>query len=295
MPAQITAYYLEPAVMTAAGDYQPLLKDLPQGAAALAGVAHGLLIHEHIAGAYGVTLADERRASVHVRPAAALLGRMMAGDSRPLTVPREPADRLPGNCRHFTVLTAAMLRAQGIPARARCGFGGYFGTGTYEDHWVCEYWDEAARRWKLADAQIDDVQLPLFEVGFDLMDVPREAFLVAGDAWRLCRDGHADPARFGLSLLGQGGYWWIAANLLRDVAALNNMEMLPWDVWGAMPAPDDAISDGQCALFDRVAGLTRDPDATFAELTRAYAGDARLRVPATVYNAVLNRREPVLP
>ena len=50
MPAQITAYYLEPAVMTAAGDYQPLLKDLPQGAAALAGVAHGLLIHEHIAG-----------------------------------------------------------------------------------------------------------------------------------------------------------------------------------------------------------------------------------------------------
>jgi len=295
MPAPTTGRYREPAVMTAPGKYQPLLADLPQGVAALAGVAHGLLIHEHIAGVYGVTLTDERRASVHVRPAAALLGRMMAGDSRPLTVPREPADRLPGNCRHFTVLTAAMLRAQGIPARARCGFGGYFGTGTYEDHWVCEYWDEAARRWKLADAQIDDVQLPLFEVGFDLMDVPREAFLVAGDAWRLCRDGHADPARFGLSLLGQGGYWWIAANLLRDVAALNNMEMLPWDVWGAMPAPDDAISDGQCALFDRVAGLTRDPDATFAELTRAYAGDARLRVPATVYNAVLNRREPVLP
>ena len=232
---------------------------------------------------------------MHVRPAAALLGRMMAGDSRPLTVPREPADRLPGNCRHFTVLTAAMLRAQGIPARARCGFGGYFGTGTFEDHWVCESWDEATRRWKLADAQIDDVQLGLFEVDFDLMDVPREAFLVAGDAWRLCRDGGADPARFGLSLMGEGGYWWIAANLLRDVAALNNMEMLPWDVWGAMPAPDDAISDGQCALFDRVAGLTRDPDATFAELTRAYAGDARLRVPATVYNAVLNRREPVLP
>ena len=118
---------------------------------------------------------------------------------------------------------------------------------------------------------------------------------MAGDAWRRCRDGGADPARFGLSLMQEGGYWWIAANLLRDVAALNNMEMLPWDVWGAMPAPDDAIGDEQCALFDRLAGLTRDPDATFAELTRAYAGDARLRVPATVYNAVLNRREPVLP
>ena len=127
------------------------------------------------------------------------------------------------------------------------------------------------------------------------MDVPRDRFLVAGDAWRLCRRGDADPARFGLSLLNEGGYWWIAANLLRDVAALNNMEMLPWDVWGAMPAPDEAISDEKYTLFDRLAGLTCDPDVAFAELRAAYASDARLRVPATVYNAVLNRREPVLP
>jgi hypothetical protein len=270
-----TGHYLQPAVMTAA-------------------VAHGLLIHEHIAGAYGVTLTEERRASVHVRPAAALLGRMLAQDSRPLTVAREPAGRLPGNCRHFTVLAVAMLRAQGTPARARCGFGGYFGTGTFEDHWVCEYWDQAGQRWKLADVQIDDVQLKLFDVDFDLMDVPREQFLVAGDAWRLCRDGGADPAGFGLSLLNEGGYWWIAANLLRDVAALNNMEMLPWDVWGAMPAPEETISQELYALFDRLAALTRDPDAAFAELAAAYADDTRLHVPATVYNAVLNRPEPVL-
>ena len=294
MPAPTTGQYLPPAVMTAPGTYQPLLADLPPGIAALADVAHGLLIHEHIAGAYGVTLTDQRRASVHVRPVAGLLGRMMAEDSRPLTVAREPAGRLPGNCRHFTVLAVAMLRAQGTPARARCGFGGYFGSGAFEDHWVCEYWDEAAQRWKLADTQIDDVQLGLFDVDFDLMDVPRDRFLVAGDAWRLCRAGDADPARFGLSLMNEAGSWWIAANLLRDVAALNNMEMLPWDVWGAMPAPDDPIGGEQNELFDRLAGLTRDPDAAFADLAAAYAGDARLTVPATVYNAVLNRPEPVL-
>ena len=100
-----------------------------------------------------------------------------------------------------------------------------FHTGTFEDHWVCEYWDEPGQRWALADLQIDDVQRGLFDVGFDLMDVPRDAFLVAGDAWRLCRDGDADPAKFGLSVLDEGGDWWIAGNLLRDVAALNNMEM----------------------------------------------------------------------
>jgi hypothetical protein len=296
MPTQdiATGYYLEPGVMTAPGSYQALFADLPHGPAALAEVAHGLLIHEHIAGAYAVTLTEERRASVHVRPVAGLLGRMTAEDSRPLTVAREPVNRLPGNCRHYTVLAAAMLRAQGTPARARCGFGGYFGTGAFEDHWVCEYWNEAAQRWMLADFQIDDVQLALFDVDFDLMDVPRDKFLVAGDAWRLCRNGDADPAKFGLSLMNEAGYWWIAGNLVRDVAALNNMEMLPWDVWGAMPAPDDTVDDERLALFDHLAELTRDPNAAFADLTAAYTQDSRLHVPPTVYNAVLNRTEPVL-
>jgi Transglutaminase-like superfamily len=293
-PDDATGQYLQPATMTDPGRCRPLLTDLPPGIAGLAEVAHGLLIHEYIAGAYGVTLTDERRATVHIRPVAAMLERLMAEDSRPLTVPREPAARLAGDCRHFTVLAATMLREQGTPARARCGFGGYFGSGAFEDHWVCEYWSQDTRRWILADAQIDDVQLELFDVDFDLMDVPRDRFLVAGDAWRLCRNGDADPARFGLSFMNEGGYWWIAANLVRDVAALNNMEMLPWDVWGAMPAPDEPIEDERLALFDRLAELTRDPDAAVADLTAAYAADDRLRVPATVYNAVLKRIEPII-
>jgi Transglutaminase-like superfamily len=288
-------YYLQPAVMTTPGSFGPLLADAPRGIAAAASVAQGLVIHEHITGPYGVTLSDERRATVHVRPVAGLLERIVAEDGSPLTAAREPSRRLAGNCRHFSVLAVAMLREQGTPARARCGFGGYFGTGWFEDHWVCEYWDESARRWTLADAQIDDVQLKVFDVDFDLMDVPRDRFLVAGDAWRLCRSGDADPAKFGLSQMNEAGYWWIAANMLRDVAALNNMEMLPWDVWGAMPAPDEPIDAERLALFDRLAELTRDPDAAFAELTAAYRGDDRLRVPDTVYNAVLNRPEPVLP
>jgi Transglutaminase-like superfamily len=282
------------AAMTEPGSYQPLLADLPRGIGAVASAAHGLVIHEHLAEAYGVTLSAERRATVHIRPVAGLLERIVAEDGSPLTTAREPARRLAGNCRHFTLLAVAALREQGTPARARCGFGGYFGSGAFEDHWVCEYWDEDARRWVLADAQIDDVQLKLFDVDFDLMDVPRDRFLVAGDAWRLCRNGDADPAKFGLSVLNQAGYWWIAGNLLRDVAALNEMEMLPWDAWGAMPAPDEPIDGERLALFDQLAGLTRDPDAAFAELAAAYATDDRLRVPDTVHNAVLNRVEPAL-
>ena len=89
MPAQdiATGHYLQPGVMTAPGNYQPLLAGLPRGIADLAAVAHGLLIHEHIVGAYGVTLTPERRASVHVRPVAGLLGRMTAFPHAPRTPP----------------------------------------------------------------------------------------------------------------------------------------------------------------------------------------------------------------
>jgi hypothetical protein len=286
-------YYLEPGPMTTPGGTGPLLADLPRGPAAVAAVAQGLVIHEHLTEVYGFPLSPERRATVHVRPVSELLERISAQDSRPLTVAREPAHRLAGNCRHFTVLAVTMLRAQGTPARARCGFGGYFGSDAFEDHWVCEYWNSSAQRWMLADAQIDDVQRKMFGIDFDLMDVPRDAFLVAGDAWQRCRQGDADPAAFGLSLLGEAGDWWIAGNLLRDVAALNGMEMLPWDVWGAMPAPDSSIDDERLDLFDRLAALTSDPDASFGELAARYSQDDRIGVPGTVYNAVLKRQEPV--
>src|ERR1700733_10804496 len=187
MPGAEIGFYLQPGVMTTPGRYQPLFADLPGGTAALAAVAQGLLIHEFLTEQYGVTLADERRATVHTRPLTDMLERIVAEDSRPLTVAREPAGRLTGDCRHFTVLTVAMLRAQGTPARARCGFGGYFGTGWFEDHWVCEYWHVGHQRWQLLDAQVDGVQLGWFPIDFDLTDVPRDQFLVGGEAWRRIR------------------------------------------------------------------------------------------------------------
>jgi hypothetical protein len=69
------------------------------------------------------------------------------------------------------------------------------------------------------------------------------------------------------------------------------MELLPWDDWGAMPGPDEPLSAEQLAFFDELAALTRAPDASWAELRARYEGDERLRVPATVFNAVLNRAE----
>ncbi|HEY5778342.1 MAG TPA: hypothetical protein VIT00_06360, partial [Terrimicrobiaceae bacterium] len=170
-------------------------------------------------------------------------------------------------------------------------FGAYFNPPKFEDHWVCEYWNASERRWILVDSQFDDVWREKLNIVHDIVDVPRDQFLVAADAWDQCRQGKVDPSEFGIEFAGFRGLWFIAGSLVRDVAALNKMEMLPWDVWGAQPQPDQVLNDEQLAFFDRLAAITREPDQSFEELRRLYEEDDRVRVPQTVFNAILNRPE----
>jgi len=270
--------FLRPGVMTAPGKYAELLDRLPDDVAGLVRVVQGLMIHEFWVEAYGVTLTDTERETVNLRRVEDLLGAMVSRDDRPLDVPRVPGGRTATNCRGFTVLTVALLKAKGIPARSRCGFGAYFRDGWFEDHWVAEFWDGS--RWRLVDAQIDEVQQGKLDVHFDLTDVPHDRFVIAGEAWRQYRAGTADPDRFGLSFIGEAGDWWIAANLMRDAAALNGVEVLPWDVWAPMPKPAETID---VSYFDELAAATAGP--SMAEVRRL------LPMPAEVFNIQHDRLE----
>ena len=287
--SQILDFYRQTDAMGSAGAHAAQFETLPHDVPALARVLQGILIHQHIAPAYGETLSAARHAEVQTRPVAAVLDNVLAHDAKPLSQTRPPARRVVGNCRHYSLLLVSMLRSKGVAARARCGFGTYFEKDKFVDHWVCEYWN--GTRWVLADAQIDDVQKKLFKPDFDTLDVPRDRFVIAGDAWQMCHAGKADPAAFGI--MEMNGMWFIAGNLIRDVAALNNRVMLPWDVWGAMPQPGDEIDDAALKRFDRLAKLTHDPDTHFDELRSRYDADDGLKVPPTVFNALLNRPEPV--
>ena len=282
-----TDAFRAPISMSDAGAKAALLDGLPRDVGRLAEVVQGVLIHEHIAPAYGVTLSAEQHKQAHVRGVEKMLDCITRQDSRPLPQARPPAARVVGVCRHFTLLHVAMLRRQGMAARARCGFGAYFEKGKFVDHWVTEYWNERAQRWLLVDAQLDQRQRELFGIAFDPLDVPRDQFVVAGDAWRLCRTGKADPGAFGI--LDMHGLWFIAGNVVRDVAALNNREMLPWDVWGAMAQTDSELD---LPFIDRLAEFSHAPDRHFGDL-RAIYKDKRVAVPSTVFNAVLNRPDPV--
>jgi hypothetical protein len=285
------AFYTRTGPMTDPGPYAALLDALPRDVAGVTGVVPGLLLHEHWASNYGVELTEERRSETHTRSTRAMLERALALDDRPLGRERPVEHRVVGTCRNFSVLTTAMLRRHGVPARARCGFATYFTPDCIVDHWVAEYWNVEQARWIMVDAQLDAFQRSHLHPDFDPLDVPRDRFLVAGEAWRRCRSGEADPALFGI--MDMRGLWFVAGNVLRDLAALNNMEMLPWDVWGVMPQPDEPIDPERLALLDRLAALGREPDRDIAELRAVYEADERLRVPPTVYNARTFRPEPV--
>ena len=287
-------YYKSHAPMTDPGTYARTLRELPRDIGKLCEVIQGLIIHRDMAPfAYDVTFSEERRNDAHIRSMVGMLTRIRELDDHPITIARERQKRFAGVCRHFSVMLCGILREQGIPARARCGFGAYFNQGKFEDHWVCEYWNAKQARWILVDAQIDAIQKKLFKPDFDTLDVPHDRFIIAGDAWQMCRSGRADASNFGLSMVpGLKGMWFIAGNVLRDLASLNRAEMLPWDAWGLAPKDDASWVNDQSTL-DRVAAVTIADDDAFGQVRAIYDGDDRLRVPPVVFNVLLNADEKV--
>jgi len=83
----------------------------------------------------------------------------------------------------------------------------------------------------------------------------------------------------------------MAGSVIRDVAALNKLETLPWDIWGAQPRPDATFDNTRLAYFDQLAALASDPDANLDVLRHRYESDEGVRVPSTVFNALLQKPE----
>jgi hypothetical protein len=89
-----------------------------------------------------------------------------------------------------------------------------------------------------------------------------------------------DAARFGVCGTGNWGPAEIRGNAVKDLAALNKVEMLPWDEWGRMTAAyrGETGRDYDELLDERAEVCGADDPTAVASL---YAHDD-LRVPAEI-------------
>ena len=263
MSTTLPDFFSTPAAMSDPGPHAHLLKSLPTDLPALVRIVQGLMVHIFWAKRYGLELDETRQAEVQIRPLHRKLTRLLELDSSPLEQPRPPERRLVGNCRDFTLLLVSLLRYQGQPARARCGFATYFEAKRYIDHWVAEVWDGS--RWQMVDAQLDALQQGALQLPFDPLDMPEGVFWTGGQAWQACRSGRANPKDFGI--FDMNGLNFVAGDLVRDALALCKFEILPWDFWEGMgPSLEENPSINALDRVDRLASRTKWFDSNPYEL-----------------------------
>jgi hypothetical protein len=264
------------------GRFRSRRPEIPETVPGIARAVRGLLAHLDELDPATLTNGILGRGEQAIRSVEARLAAVLRKDGRPLAIARPLERRGLGCCRDFAVLLCAFLRARGIPARVRVGFADYLGAPGFADHAVCEYRDAEEGRWVLVDAQrIDPAQGPARD-GVDPLDVPRTRFLVAGEAWRLCRTGAVPPYVFFVNRRLRG--WGVVRPyVVLDFACLNGVEPLLWDRWGLARHRERLPGTAaEMALLDRAAELGASPEGRDAEILGFYRTTAGLRAPARV-------------
>lgn len=279
-------YYTTHSPFSDPGARGAMLDHIPRDLAAMRDAVTPLVFHYRGDGDWAENgIAAERIAEIDLRYADAMLGRIGELSDAPLGAAREPRERMVGCCRDFTLLFVSLARHHGIPARSRVGFATYFFTGYAVDHVVAEVWDAAESRWRLVDAELRAGHVdPNDGAALDPLDLPRDRFIVAPDAWLRCREGGGDPERYLVSpfleIPDLRGWPYLLHNVVHDLAALNKREMVLWDDWG-ISAEWESLTDAQRATVDEAARTMLSPDATLGDLQALYARDG-FRVPETV-------------
>ena len=254
-------FYSTHSDITDPGLHKVLLQDLPEDVSSLCEVVQSVMLHIHWADRYGINVTKERKAEQDLRKVKRQLDLIVKRSETKGSLKLPLEWRIFGTCRDFSTLLCALMRHKKIPARPRCGFATYFDpdSSIKYDHWICEYWDEESKKWKMADAQLDSFQQKELTIDFNVTDIPKEVFVTAGNAWLSCRQGKADPNEYGI--MDWFGLWFIKGNLVRDLLSLSKLELLPWDINAVTgPYKNHPVEESQYPLMDAAAQITMDKD-----------------------------------
>lgn len=196
---------------------------------------------------------------------------------------REAKNKVHVTCRSQAIVLASILKAKGIPARARSGFAEYIHyDGICYDHWITEYFDEKENRWKLVDA---DEHCPDHEMGFDLNDIPYDKFLFGANAWLGLRKKQykeetilysSDPVTLGLKAAIRG--------LFYDFHAVMNDEIIFLHMPKYIRDKNFELSEEECKELDDLARLMLNPNESFQKLQEIWGNTPKYRIMSGALN-----------
>lgn len=290
MKEEILEYYRTQSEISDPGKFTKYFGDLPDSISELCEIVQNTFNHifwimkkEN----YGISPKDiveigrDPNQELNLRRMEEKLEAYFSIDEKSFTEQRKPIDKIVGNCRDYALLLVSMLRYKGIPARVRSGAARYFfplSDERYEDHYICEYWNEEDKSWQMADPQIDELQRKALNLTIDTTDLPFDQFLGAGRTWIKFRKGAVKPDNFGI------GDWrgdiFALNKLIMELASLNKVEVLAWERWGICGEIENLKTLGY-EIFDELAEKitnVNDPEIFF-ELRNMFDKDSRYKVP----------------
>lgn len=257
--SSLQQYYTTQSKISDPGLFAKQFQSLPKNLEQLREFIHGLLIHETDGKLFNIIHAPSRLTEINLRFVEKILNRIFELNSSPLTIRRQPKQRLIATCREFNLLLVSIMRHLGIPARLRIGFTkyGYTDPSVLADHAIAEYWNQQQKRWIKIDARISSAHInyKILSPNFDPLDISEQDFISPGQLWIDCQKGIRNPRQCGFGKeLTHHGLWYIRNRLIQDLAALNKWEMLAWDVWGCMlndpPFSDPSDQDQLQAILE---------------------------------------------
>ena len=276
------AFWRDQTPITNPGSCAGLLDALPADPDALTEISSQMVFHYRADGDWAANgISGDRAGEINLCYAADMFDRLLELE-RSLSAAREPAQRILGCCRDFSTLYVSMLRHHRIPSRCRVGFAGYFEAGWWIDHVVVEVWD--GDHWRMVDPELRAGFTARDGDPLDRLDLGPERFLTAAQAWLAAREGRIDPSRVVVAPMLEvpetRGWPQLAHNLVHDIAALNGVELLLWQDWGASLL-EDVTAPNVVEGLDHAATAAAEPDAPLTVI-RQWAAHDLLRVPPSV-------------
>ena len=190
---------------------------------------------------------------------------------------RQAKDKIHITCRGQAILLASILKAKGIPARARSGFAPYIKyDGINYDHWITEYYDEKEKIWKLVDA---DMHCPDHEMGFDLNNIPYDKFIFGANAYLGLRENNinpesilyaSDPVTFGMKAAIRG--------LFYDFHSLMNNEIIFIHMPKYIQDKNFELTENEYIELDNLAKLMLNPNENFEKLVQIWENTPKFRI-----------------